>query len=479
MSIGNEVTKNVVWKYIESYSATGIQLLTTFILARFLTPDDYGLMGMVLVFSSFANVIIDSGFGQALIREKDVTQTDYSTILYFNLAASVLLYLLLYAASGLIADFYNQEILNDVCKVTFLALPLSALSIVQSTKLQKEIRFKKLCIITLVSSLLSCIITIILAYIYRNVWALVFQGIIINLLKAVLLWVTGDFVPNLKFSANSFKKYFGFSKNLLLSGLIGTFFNNIYTLAIGKIYTPTELGFYSQAFRVKSTLSVSMTSVIQSVTYPILAKINNETGEIREAYKKIICITLMCVGLLMTLFMGCACDIFELLMGNKIWRVAGTYFILIGINGILFPLHSINQNVLMVKGDSKTVLFLEITRRSIMILVVGITSFFDIKVFVLGLSIYSIVLLLPNLYFCGKPINYTIKEQMKDCLPIFARLAAIILVQMSANFLTSDLHIILRVTASLAAGGITAFLLFKNYLYFNLAIGLLKSIAHR
>ncbi|MBR3883925.1 MAG: lipopolysaccharide biosynthesis protein [Bacteroidaceae bacterium] len=479
MSTGKQVTKNIIWKYIESYSHTGIQLLTTFILARFLSPSDYGIMGMVVVFSSFANVIIDSGFGQALIREKEVTKTDYSTILYFNLLVSLLLYLLLYMMSGVIADFYNQEILNDVCKVTFLALPLSAISIVQSTKLQKEIRFKKLCIITLISSLLSCIITIILAYIYRNVWALVFQGIIMNLLKAILLWLTGDFIPNLKFSVNSLKKYFGFSKNLLISGLIGTFFNNIYTLTIGKIYTPAELGFYSQAYRVKSTLSITMTSVVQSVTYPILAKINNETGDIREAYKKIICITLMCVGLLMALFMGCACDIFELLMGNKIWRVAGTFFILLGINGILFPLHSINQNILMVKGDSRTVLLLEIIRRGFMILVIAITSFFDIHIFILGLSIYSIILLFPNLYFCGKPINYTIKEQLKDCLPIFTRLAIIISVQILTNYLTSDIQIILRVAISLTAGCITAFIMFRNYIYFKLTISLLKSISHR
>ena len=154
MNTGKQVVKNVMWKYLEMFSTMGIQMLCTFIMARFLTPSDYGILGIVLVFSAFADVFIYSGFGQALIREKKVTRIDYSTILYFNIAVSLALYALLFFSSELIADFYGQPILNDICKVAYLILPIHALSLVQMTMLQKEVKFKKIFFISFISSLL-------------------------------------------------------------------------------------------------------------------------------------------------------------------------------------------------------------------------------------------------------------------------------------------------------------------------------------
>ena len=226
----------------------------------------------------------------------------------------------------------------------------------------------------------------------------------------LFLWLTTDFVPVLKFSFSSLKKYFSFSKNIMLSAIIGTIFNNIYSLVIGKAYSVTELGYYSQADRIKNLGSQTTTQVIQSVTYPFLSKINNETGDIKEGYKKIIAVTLIFVGTVMAFLMGCSPQLFELLLGSSEWRIAGIYFLLIGINGILFPLHCINQNILMVKGDSKTILRLEIVRRAIMVLILLVTVNFDMVIFVSGLTFYSISLLFLNLYYCGKPIDYSLKD---------------------------------------------------------------------
>ena len=208
MNTSKLVAKNVIWKYLEMFSAMGIQMLCTFIMARFLNPSDYGILGIVLVFSAFADVFIYSGFGQALIREKHVTRIDYSTVLYFNLGVSLLLYILLYLSSGFIARFYEQPVLNDICKVAYLILPIHALTLVQMTKLQKEVKFKKIFIISFSASVFSAIIAISLAYIYRNVWALVLQMIIAALIRCLLLWITTDFIPELKFSKESFSKYF-------------------------------------------------------------------------------------------------------------------------------------------------------------------------------------------------------------------------------------------------------------------------------
>ncbi len=475
MSTGKQIAKNVIWKYLEMISVSGTQLICTFVMARFLTPADYGILGIVLIFSAFADVIIYSGFGQALIRERDVTRTDYSTILYFNIGVSLVMYVLLYSLSGLIADIYEQPVLSDICKVAYLILPIHALSLVQMTKLQKDVKFKKIFIISFLSSFISAVIAIYLAYIYRNVWALVLQVMMTSTIRCLLLWFTSDFVPTFEFSKESFKKYFKFSKNLLLSGFIGTLFNNIYSLVIGKTYSAMELGYYSQAKKISDLGSQTTTQVVQSVTYPILSRINNEKGDIREGYKKIISVTLVIVGFVMAMILGCAQDFFELCMGNSIWRTAGTYLLLMGINGIFYPLHSINQNILLVKGESKNILKLEIIRRSIMIVILAITMNFDVEIFVFGLSFYSFVLLFLNLYYCGKPINYSVKEQLKDTIPIFVRLVVMIVLANLIAYLLPSLHILARITLSCIICLISGLLLFGKQTEFRNLLQLLKS----
>jgi len=476
MSISKQLANNVLWKNLEQFSVLGIQLLCTFIMAHFLSPSDYGIINILIIFTGFANIIIDSGFGQAIIREKNVTLTDLSTVLFFNFTVSVILYIIFYFLSGLIADFFNQPIIEDLSKVTFLILPLNALCIVQNTMLVKEIRFKKLCIITLIASLIASAIAIYIAYKYRSIWALVIQNVLTYLLRCLFFWITTSFKPVPEFSVMSLRRYFKFSKNLLMSSFIGSVFNNIHSFVIGSSYSVTDLGYYSQADRVKNACSVTTTQVIQSVTYPILTKLDNEVGDIKDGYKKIISITLIFVGFLMVLFMGCACDLFELLMGSGQWRLTGKFFILLGISGVLYPLHCINQNILMVKGMSKTILYLEIARRVIMITLIAISIHFEISYFVFSLSVYSFLLLFLNLHFCGKPINYSVTEQLKDTLPIFIRLAIIFFITYFVRESLSVSHIIIRVISSLLAGSISGILLFWNYKYFKMALELLGSI---
>lgn len=476
MSISKQIATNVIWKYLDMISNSGIQLICTFIMARFLTPADYGILGIVLVFSAFADVFIYSGFGQALIREKEVTRTDYSTILYFNIVVSLVLYILLYFSSGLIADIYEQPILNDICKVAYLILPIHALSLVQMTKLQKDIKFKKNFFISFISSLVSAVIAIYIAYLYRSVWALVLQVMMTSTIRCVLLWATSDFIPVLRFSKESFNKYFKFSKNLLLSGFIGTLFNNIYPLIIGKAYSASELGYYSQSKKINDLASQTTTQVVQSVTYPILARINNEGGDIKDGYKKIISATLIIVGFVMAMILGCAQDFFEICMGDPVWRTAGTYLILIGISGVLYPLHAINQNILLVKGESKNILKLEVIRRSVMIAILLVTINFNIEVFVFGLSFYSFVLLFLNLYYCGKPINYSVWQQLKDTTPIFMRLLIMVALANIVARLLPSLHIIARIALSCTICMTSGLLLFWKQRNFRELLKLVKSM---
>lgn len=475
MGVGRQIANNAMWKYLELVSVTGIQLVTTFVMARFLSPEDYGVMGLVTVFTVIANVIVDSGFGQAVIREKEVTRGDYSSILYFNLLISVILYLLLYLFSGIIADIFRKPILEEISKVTFLVLPMNALSIVQITKMQRDLKFKKLCIISLVSLLMASSVAIGFVYFYRNVWALVLLNLLIYFFKMLLLWITTDFIPLVSFSIESLKKYFGFSKNLMISALIATLFNNIYSIVIGRAYSTADLGFYSQADRLKNLASQTATQVVQSVTYPFMSRINNENGDIKELYKKIISIALVSVGFLMAVLIGSSLDLFEMLMGNPEWRTAGFYFMLMGVNGILFPLHCINQNVIMVKGDSGTILRLEIFRRIIMILIVVLTIKSHISVFVFGLTIYSVLLLFVNLYYCGKPIDYTVYEQLRDTLPIFVRLFVMVAVSLGIGCLMKSSPMPIRLAATLSIGCFSGLLLFWNQKDFKAIFSVLLS----
>lgn len=474
--IKKQLAKNTIWNALERFSLLGVQLICTFILARFLKPDDFGIIGMLIVFTTISNTIIDSGFVQTLIREKDVSEREYSSVFYFNVFVAIIIYIILYFCSPYIADFYHQPILNGVCKLTFLVIPANALCLVQNAILMRNIQFKKICIATIIASVTSSVIAIFLAYYFRNVWALVVQNVVTYVLKAIMLWIMTGWIPKLYFSISVIKKYFSFSKNLLISGLIGNIFNNIYSIVIGRYYTATDLGFYMQADRIKNVASMSTTSVIQNVTYPILSKVNNNGGNIKDAYRKIITTTVVFVGFIMALLMCVSCDLFEVLMGNYIWRVSGTYLFILSISGLLFPLHAINQNILLVKGDSKSILRLEIIRRITMIVILLITLHYDIIIFISGTAIYSFLLLFLNLHFCGKPINYSVFQQLKDVSPIFFRIGIMITITLLISRLYSNMDLMYRTFLTLLLAIIIGLIVFWRNASFKETIVLLQSL---
>ena len=462
-----ELAKNTVWNTLERFSLLGIQMICTFVLARFLTPSDFGIVGMLVVFTAIAQILVDSGFGTAIIREKEVSQIDYSSVFYLNVLIAIVIYVILYFFSPLIAEFYHEPILENVCKVTFLVIPLLALHLIQRTILQRKLQFKKLAIIAFVSSATSSILAVVLAYYLRNVWALVIQNVMTYLFNTILLWIYGRWHPLLFFSWSPIRKYFKFSKNLLLSGLIGSVFNNINALLIGRFYTSADLGLYSQANRINDIASHQLTGVIKSVSYPVLSKLNNEGGDLREGYRKVIIITLIFVGGIVALLMGIAQDLLELLMGSMEWRTSGKYVVILGVAGILYPLHAINQNILTVKGNSKSILYLEIVRRCIFIAILSLAIHFEVIYFVMSYSVYSILLLFLNLYVCGKPIKYTIWEQFADIFPVFLILSAMVAVAFLSNYILADKAIIPRILTTFFLSVCCGLILFYRHPLFK------------
>ena len=263
-----------IWSTIERFSVQFIHLFLSIILARILSPSDFGTIGMLNIFLALSQSIIDCGFSNALIQKKDRTQIDYSTTFYINIGLGIIIYALLFIASPYIATFYNQPILSTITKVVALNMIINSLIIVQRTKLIIELKFKVLAIVNTTSVIISGIIGLILAYKGYGVWALVFQTIISNLLSLLLTWYLSKWKPSLEYSKTSFNSLFKYGSKLLITSLYGPIFENLSTVIIGKYYTTNDLGYYTKAISLAQFPSMNTTSIVSRVSFPILSKIH-------------------------------------------------------------------------------------------------------------------------------------------------------------------------------------------------------------
>lgn len=417
-SLKQSTVNGVIWSAVEKFSSLAIQMICTLIIAQFLTPKDFGTVGMLTIFIAIAQCLVDSGFRTALIRKTDANALDYSSVFIFNILLSAILYCMLFFCSPFIALFYNLPELEKIAKIAFVVIPINAFGIIQGTILTKNLQFKTITRVSLYSSFISGIVGILLAFHFKSLWALVIQHVLFNLLQTCFLWLLTKWRPILDFSLASIKSMLSFSFNMMLSSLIGTIFSNLYGLVIGKLYTPADLGNYSQAQKLQSLPSTSITEVIQRVSYPVLSKFQNDDVTLRNAYKRMIGVSFLIVSYVMFFLMGVATPLFDLLF-NEEWTQAGRFFSIMCLNGVFYPLHSININILTVKGKSKEYLFLEIARRCIFVLVVAISANFSIEIFVWGMVCYSIIVLILNLSVCGYYIQYRFIDQIIDLLPTF------------------------------------------------------------
>ena len=498
MSNSTLLAHNTLWNALERFSTMGIQLVCTFVLARFLSPSDFGLVGMLVVFTLIGNTLTESGFSQALIRERDIPHSTLSTVFWTNVVLSLLIYLLLYAAAPLIAGFYAEPQLTDVSRVTFLVIPLGALSLIHYTICTRAMQFRRMCLISLSASFVSCVVAVYWAWQTHSVWALVIQNVAAYALRAIGYWVSDRWLPSLQFSWNELRRLFRFSRNLLITGIIGNLFNNIYTLLIGRFYGATEAGYFVQADRIRMVASTSSTQVIQSVSYPILSRLNNGQGFdndtqsptdvdpspadtdrlLLSAYRRIILITLLLVGFFMALLMSVSEDLMELLMGSYEWRISGRYLMALGVAGILFPLHAVNQNILLVKGLGSTVLWIEVARRSLMVLLLIVAVQFSVEVFVWSYALYSFLLIFLNLWVCGRPIGYGLRAQLRDIRPILTALLVMVVASICLNHLLALQALWLRLPLTLCLTALTGLLLLHRHPAFREALSLIRGLLH-
>lgn len=417
-SLKQKSLKGVSWSLIDNIAGSGITFLVGIVLARLLSPSEFGIIGMITIFIAISNSIVDSGFSNALIRKTNASNKDYNTVFIFNMAVSLLLYFLLFLSAPAISRFYKEPVLINVTRCIGLVLICNAFGIIQRTLLTKVVDFKTQAKVSIVASTGSGVIGISMALYGFEVWSLVAQQVTRQLLNSLFLWVFNKWRPFLQFSRQSFRELFGFGSRLMISGIIDTTYQNIYYLIIGKFYTPSQLGQYTRAEQFKNIFSQNLTSVIQRVSYPILSSIQDDEERLLAAYRKVIKTTMLVTFALMLGMAAIAKPMILILIGEK-WLPAVIYLQIMCFAAMLYPLHAINLNILQVKGRSDLFLRLEIIKKIIAIGPILLGVFMGIEYLLLGSVLTSFIAFFLNSYYSGSLINYPTKQQIKDIYPTF------------------------------------------------------------
>lgn len=412
-SLKNKAIKGTVWSAVDNIVQYGVSFVVSIVLARLLTPDDYGLIGIILIFTAICNAIINSGFSTALIRKKNITENDYNTAFIVNIVLSFILYVVLCLGAPLIADFFCREELTLLTRVSSFSMIIGGLAIVQQTRLTKRIDFKTQTKISLISSVISGLIGIVMAYLGYGVWALVVQGLSSQTLRTAMLWFYNKWMPTLTFSRNSFRELFGFGWKMMVSSVLDSFWTQLYQVVVGKFYSPATLGQYTRAKQFSQIFSSNLTTVIQRVTYPVLSDIQDEKERLIIAYRKIIKTTMFITFALMFSLGAVSEPFIYCLIGEK-WHEASTYLPLICFVGAFYPLHAINLNMLQVQGRSDLFLGLEIVKKIIGLGPLFVGAFVGIFPMLYTTILTSIISYFLNSYFPGKLLGYTCWKQLKD-----------------------------------------------------------------
>lgn len=408
-----QTISGVIWSFIERFSTQGVQFVITIIMARILSPSDYGLIGMLAIFMGISQVFIDGGFSSALIQSKHKDENDYSTVFYINLGISIILYTLLFIAAPYIAKFYNQPLLTPITRIYSLNLVINSLAAVNRTILVIRVDFKTQSKISLLSASISGIIGIYCAYTGWGVWSLVIQMISSALLNVFFGFFFVRWFPKLIFSIESFKRLFAYGSKLLIASIISSVYDNIYTLVIGKRFPPSQLGYFTRAQQFGALVGTNISGILSRVCFPVLSKIQDDDQRLLEAYKKYIKMTAFIMFPIILLLSGIAKPLILSLLGSK-WLPSVSLLQIISLSFLFNGIVTINLNLLYVKGRSDLVLRLEIIKKSIAFSILFISMFFSIKIMCAGLVLYSLIAFYLNTIYTKKLLNYGFKKQLKD-----------------------------------------------------------------
>lgn len=413
MGLKSDTLKGITWNAFGTIGYGLTNLVVTIILARVLTPHDFGTIEILLAFSTIADAFVDSGFSQAIIRDSKADDVDFNTVFITNLIIAIFLYVILFFSSQYISIYFEAPVLKPLSRVVFLTILFNSISLVQSAKFRKEIDFKKPAISSFAAVLVSGTIAIVSAFNGVGIWAIALNIVLFSFFKMLFLWFQSKWRPTLDFSTNSFKKYFKFGGNLLIQGVVDKTVSNLESLFIGKIYTSTSLGYFSQAKKLDSYVAATSYSVVQRVTYPVLSKIGNDPQRLKGAYRRVLSLTMFVITPIMFFVIGTADNVLLVLFGEK-WLPATTYLRLWFVCGFSVALYSIFTNVFLVVGKSRRLLQISLIRQFLRLVSVVILAQISVLAIMYGILLTTLIATFLYVYDGGKQISYTIKEIFSD-----------------------------------------------------------------
>lgn len=416
-ALGQKTIKGVFWSSVERFSMQGVHFLVTLVLARILTPADFGLIGMLAVFIAIAQSLIDSGFTLALIRKQDRDNIDNSTVFYFNIVTSVFVYLLLYAIAPLVALFFHEPLLTELMRVLCIVVIINSFAVIQRVLYTATVNFKVQAKATTIAAVLSGIVGIVFAIKGAGVWSLVYQQLSSAFFNTVLLWYFSSWRPILVFSWKSFKELYLFGFNLMVVSIFETLYQNSYQIFIGKFFSAASLGHFTQAKTIANLPSANVSSIIGRVTYPIMSRIQDDNERLSDVYRKLARIIAFGVFPLMCGLAALSVPTIYALIGSK-WHFAAILMVPLSFSFMFYPIHAINMNVLQVKGKSKLYLKSEIIKKVISIAFLVGTIPFGIIVMCYGRIVSSILTLLVNMFYTSKEVEVSLFALIKDLMPV-------------------------------------------------------------
>ncbi|HYQ58146.1 MAG TPA: lipopolysaccharide biosynthesis protein [Draconibacterium sp.] len=406
------------WSFLDNIGKVGGQFAIGIILTRLLSPADFGLVGMLTIFIVIGQALTNSGFGQALVQKKDAAKSDFSTVFYFNILASLFIYALIFICSPYIAQFYNEPRLVLLTKVICLNFVINAFGLIQIVYLEKELEFKAPSIIGIVSVFVSGGVSIVLAYKGFGVWSLVVNTVLKSLITTLLLWFVSKWRPALIFSQKSLASMFSYGSKILLAGLLQSVFRNVYYLIIGRVFQARSLGYYTRAAQFTELPVNTLTAVIQKVTFPVFSSIQNDTGKIIEGYIKVFRLLALAALPLMAFIYISSKPLIEIVLGEK-WLPVVPYLKLMCIYSWVYVFFTMNNQIITIKGRSDYYLQIQIIDKILIVLAIVLTYKNGISALIYGHMAATVITFFVGCYYLKKIIAISLGSQLKNIFPFF------------------------------------------------------------
>ena len=414
-TLKDQTVSALFWNFMDKGGQQIFQFVFIFVLARLLSPDEFGLIAVLTIFTTVANILQESGFSSALIRKSDVDETDYASIFYFNVSISVIIYILFFLFAPVIANFYHKPELLTLSRFLFMAFFFNALGVVQNVHLIREMNFRVNTQVSLIAVVVSGVIAIVMAYRGYGVWSLAAQQVIQAFLRSLLLWLFVRWYPKARFSFVRIRSMFSYSGKLLLNSLFNQIIANIYPLVIGKRFSFSDAGFYSQARKLNEIPQSVIASTLQGVAFPLLNKFDDLKRKKRIFRKIVRVVSFVCFPI--AIFTIIAAEPIVLIVLQEKFRGVIPLLRILVVGGSVFPLLYILSSLLQSLGKSGLLLTIEFIRNVLSVLVILITINYGVNAVVMGASFVLILSFVICYYITGKCIDYTLTEVFKDIYP--------------------------------------------------------------